>query len=342
MESLVAAVTRNGWQRTSEPVCYPERSKGKWRLRLMFTSRKGDRATKKYGPLCNTEQEALCGSLAFRYSWEGSQRGQPCEVSKENLVPPVAAGKDGYWGYDQFEEQVEDVMDVLEHIDPDMQIVFEVDHSSGHGKQREDGLHVSNMNVKYGGKQKVLRDSVMTEECLGPEEAKMYFANGRWSTKFSEGAVCVDQKLTVGQTQTSTFAVGAPPPFFEWDAPRKDKKNAKGKVKEGYEGKAKGVRQYLWERGWWKDGMSTGAGVSDDMHVEKVLQALPDFKNERTALQHLVESRGHILLSSPKCHPEVAGVGIEYSWGFSKQKFRRKINDEVPKHLHDNIENRCA
>ncbi|CAB1106095.1 unnamed protein product [Ectocarpus sp. CCAP 1310/34] len=47
MESLVAAVTRNGWQRTSEPVCYPERSKGKWRLRLMFTSRKGDRATKK-------------------------------------------------------------------------------------------------------------------------------------------------------------------------------------------------------------------------------------------------------------------------------------------------------
>ena len=92
MESLVAAVTRNGWQRTSEPVCYPERSKGKWRLRLMFTSRKGGRATKKYSPLCNTEQEALCGSLAFRYSWEGSQRGQPCEVSKENLVPPVAAG----------------------------------------------------------------------------------------------------------------------------------------------------------------------------------------------------------------------------------------------------------
>ncbi|CAN0536152.1 unnamed protein product, partial [Ectocarpus sp. 12 AP-2014] len=75
-----------------------------------------------------------------------------------------------------------------------------------------------------------------------------------------------------------------------------------------------------------------------EIHVEKVLQALPDFKNKRTALQHLVESRGHILLLSPKCHPEVAGVGIEYSWGFSKQKFRRKINDEVPKHLHANIE----
>ncbi|CAB1120843.1 unnamed protein product [Ectocarpus sp. CCAP 1310/34] len=159
-------------------------------------------------------------------------------------------GKEGYWGYDQFEEQVEDVMDVLEHIDPDMQVVFEVDHASGHGKQREDGLYLSNMNVKYEGKQKVLRDSVMTEGCLGPEEAKMYFANGKWSTKFSEGAV-----------------------------------------------------QYLWERGWWKDGMSTRAGVSDEMHVEKVLQTLPDLKNERTALQYLVESRGHILLSSPKVSP---------------------------------------
>ncbi|CAB1108171.1 unnamed protein product [Ectocarpus sp. CCAP 1310/34] len=60
--------------------------------------------------------------------------------------------------------------------------------------------------------------------------------------------------------------------------------------------------------------------------------------SERTVLQHLVERRGHILLLAPKCHPEVAGVGTKYSWGLSKQKFRRKINDEVPKHLHANIE----
>ena len=40
---------------------------------------------------------------------------------------------------------------------------------------------------------------------------------------------------------------------------------------------------------------------------------------------------------SPKFHPEVAGVGIEYSWGMSKLKFRREINDEIPKNLHKNI-----
>ena len=68
--------------------------------------------------------------------------------------------------------------------------------------------------------------------------------------------------------------------------------------------------------------MSVAVGIADDKNIQKVLQAMPDFKTERTALQHVVESQGHILLS-PKCHPEVAGVGIEYSWGFSKQKFRR-------------------
>lgn len=39
---------------------------------------------------------------------------------------------------------------------------------------------------------------------------------------------------------------------------------------------------------------------------------------------------------SPKCHPELAGVGIEYSWGKAKLEFRRRINDENPKHLKDN------
>lgn len=79
--------------------------------------------------------------------------------------------------------------------------------------------------------------------------------------------------------------------------------------------------------------MSTGEKVGPEK--------LPDFANEKTALQHTVESRGHILLLSPKCHPEVAGVGIEYSWGMSKSKFRREINDGVPKNLHANVRRIC-
>ena len=39
---------------------------------------------------------------------------------------------------------------------------------------------------------------------------------------------------------------------------------------------------------------------------------------------------------SPKCHPELAGVGVEYSLGKSKMHFRRH-SDHVGKHLHKNI-----
>jgi hypothetical protein len=100
-----------------------------------------------------------------------------------------------------------------------------------------------------------------------------------------------------------------------------------------------------------------------------VLAACRDFLNEKSLLETTLEERenclfvvcrnccfnddliftdrlhslnyvctdGHILLKSPKCHPELAGVGIEYSWGLAKMKFKREINDMVAKNLHLNI-----
>lgn len=219
------------------------------------------------------------------------------------------------------------------------------------------------MNMRYGGNQRILRNTVITEGCLGPGEAKMYFKDGRWSTTWTEGATMVNLKPRVGQTQVRTFAPGSPPPFYDWDAPVVDKVVGKAKartgkrkrgasagaasggaedcegegmdgsserevdvVREEYVGKAKGIRQVLWERG--KD---------PERNPATVLSKLPDFRDERSALEHTVESRGHILLLSPKYHPELAGVGIEYSWGMSKLKFRRVFNDESPASLHRNI-----
>lgn len=43
------------------------------------------------------------------------------------------------------------------------------------------------------------------------------------------------------------------------------------------------------------------------------------------------------MIVSPKCHPELAGCGIEYSWGRIKMHFRRDVNDCVAKNLHENI-----
>lgn len=70
--------------------------------------------------------------------------------------------------------------------------------------------------------------------------------------------------------------------------------------------------------------------------MRQVLSNCWDFATEKTAFQELLISRGHLPEMSPKCHPELAGVGIEYSWGKSKMHFRRNT-DHVARHLHENI-----
>ena len=62
-----------------------------------------------------------------------------------------------------------------------------------------------------------------------------------------------------------------------------------------------------------------------------------DFASEQTAFQWMMIERGHIPEMSPKCHPELAGVGIEYSWGKAKQYFRRKT-DHIGRNLRKNTD----
>ena len=127
------------------------------------------------------------------------------------------------------------------------------------------------------------------------------------------------------------------------------KRNRKGGeiIKEGYVGKPKGMKQIAWERGWHKpeaEGKMHGDKIDElddsrdrSLSLPHVLQSCWDFAHEKTALQELVESRGHILRMGVKGHPEMAGKGIECCWGKSKQKFRRDVNDRVQAHLHANI-----
>ena len=57
--------------------------------------------------------------------------------------------------------------------------------------------------------------------------------------------------------------------------------------------------------------------TSRDMSTvcDHVLRKRPDFKAEKSDLEKLFLSRGHLLISSLKCHPELAGQSIEYHWG---------------------------
>jgi len=63
------------------------------------------------------------------------------------------------------------------------------------------------------------------------------------------------------------------------------------------------------------------------LEIAKLLGNCRDFRTEKTQLQYILGELGALLRLSPKCHPEVAGIGIEYAWGYAKLIFRTKIND---------------
>jgi len=63
----------------------------------------------------------------------------------------------------------------------------------------------------------------------------------------------------------------------------------------------------------------------------------PEFLAQRSALEELVYSRGHLGIMSVKCHPEMAGNGIEYAWGMAKLQFRRRFNDLSTKNQAANV-----
>jgi hypothetical protein len=194
------------------------------------------------------------------------------------------------------------------------------------------------MNVNHGGKQTIVRNSVITAEC-----------------KLGESA-----KLKVGDTQRMYFEEGDDPPFYNPGAPAKDtlrvinnKRTGNPKLIhiEGYVGKAKGIKQILFERGLYNDEMVSHATYcrrrtecaakglpipnQEDIDMEFVLNSQYDFKMEKSTIQKLIESRGHIFLPSVKCHPEMAGSGIEYVWGASERKFRKMNGQSTDKFLEN-------
>jgi hypothetical protein len=53
------------------------------------------------------------------------------------------------------------------------------------------------------------------------------------------------------------------------------------------------------------------------------MSLLTDFIEEETLLQYHGRLLGVKVVQTPKCHPEIAGEGIEYDWGCRKGFYRR-------------------
>jgi hypothetical protein len=302
----------------------------------------------------------------------------------------IGIRKDGYWTYKHMVVQLEDCVDCFRYICDkrgwDFQVGFELDHSSGHAHTRPNGLSINELRLGWGGKQKPMRDSVLTTQDVGSFDH--------------------DRRVQVGETQSMVFQLGDNPPIDSPNAPASDTvdgeieklydvnelrailqekglestgkktaleqrcKNAhlplKRKVpniSEGYVGKAKGGKQIAFERGFFDksckmDGVEVswegdlikdaeGKQVLDKRgkkarntvrSVRGMLGGCADFANEKTLLQHVLEDKlACLCMLTPKCHPEIAGRGIEYAWGYSKLRYRNHFNDAKQSHLEENV-----
>ena len=267
--------------------------------------------------------------------------------------------KEGYWNSDMFCKQVTDVLDCLEHLWPDMQFCIEVDHSSGHTKKREDGLCVVRMNKDWGGKQPEMHETTITEGCLGNQRVPNYEVGDTQSLVFlpNDPAPFYDPTATAqdrhGEELTKKEKEAIDKRRAAAEKARKDGDHPVDipYVAVGYAGKPKGWRQILWERGLYKPGMRNSRSSKEEklealknssyvpdltLYGDVVLANCPDFRQEKSALEELISSRGHILLLGVKCHPEMAGHGIEYCFGCSKRYFR-KHNNLLTKDLKPNV-----
>ena len=63
--------------------------------------------------------------------------------------------------------QFEDFIDVLQYLHPEFDFMFIFYHSNGHNHLPSDGLSISKINIKHGGKQPQMRCSKLTSDHLG-------------------------------------------------------------------------------------------------------------------------------------------------------------------------------
>jgi len=287
------------------------------------------------------------------------------------------AGKEGYWTYDHMAVQFEDCVDCIQALYPNFDSVWMFDHSCGHDRGREDGLIVSNMSVNWGGKQAKVRSSEIKQEqgFLGPHSPKLQVGSIQHMVfqDFDEGPYYLPPNLqqirkhdevrgkkvknrlkkdlsedieklgfssrgkTLKEMQEIASSRNIPLTIEEDD------------VVEGWLGKPKGLRQILWERGLLDPSVQYVAKIKKDdpneggkVEYSSVLNNCTDFMTEKTCLMYLGERLDVEVDRSTKCHPELAGEGIEYTWGRAKGLYRKsKLSEKKGKDNFRSLVQKC-
>ena len=82
--------------------------------------------------------------------------------------------------------------------------------------------------------------------------------------------------------------------------------------------------------------------VRHDTSLKYLLGNCTDFEEEESLLQAMGRKLGVTVDRTPKCHCELAGEGIEYSWGCAKNAYRQKpLSDKRSKEKFRETVRKC-
>ena len=197
-------------------------------------------------------------------------------------------------------------------------------------------FHNSNYDLQPGMQQSMIFSPTDKGPCYMTDEQQVFHRNdintGKSRTK----------DLTVSQLISNLKAIGIPDP--KGLKPTLQALCTRNNLPltctdeviiEGWVHKPKGAIQILYERGWLNPDLLhlyTGDGRKKDdarvsehtdptrcmFSIDQIMKLQKDFTNEVTLLQLHAEKLRVSLDRSPKCHPELAGEGIEYLWALAK------------------------
>jgi hypothetical protein len=105
------------------------------------------------------------------------------------------------------------------------------------------------------------------------------------------------------------------------------------RTKNGWSGRGTGMLAAAYARGWVdKNRLKSyqqmkydeDGNLVKEFSLQYLLGECIDLKNESTQLEYTCLKRGATAIITPKYHAELAGEGIEYTWGFLKSIYRRQ------------------
>jgi hypothetical protein len=79
-----------------------------------------------------------------------------------------------------------------------------------------------------------------------------------------------------------------------------------------------------------------------DTSLRYLMEQLSNFQDEETLLQYHGRQIGGKVDRTPKCHPDMAGEGVEYDWACGKNVYRRlPLKDKKTKAKFRELVSKC-